>query len=89
MKTLTRSVFAVLFTLCALLSSTMGAFAITAEVAKKCRALAIKAHPTARAGTKGGIEEAQRSFFKDCIAKDGNVDDAPGEKAKSGSTGEK
>jgi hypothetical protein len=82
MKTYTRSIFAVLLTFCALLSTATGAFAITAEVAKKCRAFAIKAHPTARAGTKGVVAEAQRVFFSDCVAKDGNVDEPAGEKSK-------
>ena len=87
MKTRTRWIFAVLVTLCALLSSAPGASAITAELAKKCRALAIKAHPTARAGTKGGSEGAQRTFYNDCVAKDGNVDESAGEKPKGGTGG--
>ena len=45
----------------------------TAEVAKKCRALAVKAHPTQPAGSKGGAEQAQRDYFRDCIAKGGNM----------------
>ena len=91
MKTDTRPtlIFAGLLTLCALVSAATGASAITAEVAKKCRALAIKAHPTARAGTKGGFEEAQRAFFNDCVAKDGKVDAPAGEKSKDGTTGGK
>jgi hypothetical protein len=35
-----------------------------AELAKTCRALAIKAHPTQRAGSK----TAQRDYFQDCVA---------------------
>jgi hypothetical protein len=35
-----------------------------AEHAKTCRALAIKAHPTQRAGSK----TAQRDYFQDCVA---------------------
>lgn len=49
--------------------------AISAELAKKCRALAIKTHPTPTPGSKAtGAEKAQRDFFQSCIAK--------GEKAK-------
>ena len=49
---------------------------ISAELAKKCRALAIKAHPTERAGT-GAYAQAQRDYFQDCIAKGGNMPDEP------------
>ena len=45
---------------------------ISAEVAKKCRALAIKAHPTERAGTTP-YAQAQREYFQECIAKRGNM----------------
>jgi hypothetical protein len=54
------------------------AAAITAELAKKCRALAIKAHPTRPAGGKSSFEQAQRDYFKACVAKNGNMpDEAP------------
>jgi hypothetical protein len=47
---------------------------ISAELAKKCRALAIKAHPTKPAGSKNGAyAQAQRDYFQDCIAKGGNM----------------
>jgi hypothetical protein len=45
---------------------------ISAELAKKCRALAIKAHPTERAGTSP-YAQAQRDYFQNCVAKGGNV----------------
>jgi hypothetical protein len=49
---------------------------ITAELAKKCRELAIKAHPTPKAGTKAtGAEKAQRDYFSTCISKGGKMDD--------------
>jgi len=47
---------------------------ISAELAKKCRALAIKAHP--RAGNRA-YAQAQRDYFQDCIAKGGNMPDEP------------
>jgi hypothetical protein len=46
----------------------------SAELAKKCRALAIKAHPTQPAGSKKGSEQAQRDYFRECVAKDGNME---------------
>jgi hypothetical protein len=49
---------------------------ISAELAKKCRALAIKAHPTERAGSRdGAYAQTQRDYFQDCIAKGGNMPD--------------
>jgi len=45
---------------------------INAELARKCRALSIKAHPTERAGTTP-YAQAQREYFQDCIAKRGNM----------------
>jgi hypothetical protein len=49
---------------------------ISAELAKKGRALAIKAHPTERAGSRAGAyAQAQRDYFQDCIAKGGNMPD--------------
>ena len=45
---------------------------ISAELAKKCRALAIKAHPNERAGTIP-YAQAQRDYFQTCIAKGGNM----------------
>ena len=48
--------------------------AITAELAKKCRAMAIKAHPPAPPGT-GSYAQAERDFYRDCIAKNGVMPD--------------
>jgi len=50
------------------------ASAITADLAKKCRELALKAHPTPRPGTKAGAGKAQQDFYRDCVAKNGKVD---------------
>jgi len=68
-------VFGALLALAALLSAQAPANAITAELAKKCRAMAAKAHPTPRVGTKSGEQKAQTAYFRDCVAKDGKIDD--------------
>jgi hypothetical protein len=39
-----------------------------AELAKTCHALALKAYPTQRAGSKTGSAQAQRDYFQDCVA---------------------
>ena len=38
-------------------------------LAKTCRALAIKAHPTQRAGSGTASAQAQRDYFQECVAK--------------------
>ena len=58
-----------------LLAPTASSLAITAELAKKCRLMAIQAHPTQLAGKKNtGVEAAQRSYFSDCVTHDGKMD---------------
>ena len=53
------------------------AFAISVELAKKCRDLALKAHPYKLPGVKGGQgnAEAERSYYSDCLAKGGKMPD--------------
>ena len=41
---------------------------ISAGLAKTCRALAIKAHPTQRPGSGTGSAQAQREYFQECVA---------------------
>ena len=49
---------------------------ISAELSKKCYALAIKADPTKPAGSRNGAyAQAQWDYFQDCIAKGGNMPD--------------
>ena len=46
----------------------------SAELAKKCLAPAVKAHPVPPAGSnRSGYAQAQRLYFKDCIARNGNM----------------
>ena len=70
----TLSVFVVLV-VPANLSYAQPASTISAELAKKCRELAVKAHPTPKAGSKAtGAEKAQRDYYRACIAKAGNME---------------
>ena len=46
---------------------------VSAELAKKCREMAVKAHPTQLAGTSP-YAAAQREYFRECIAKGGNME---------------
>ena len=48
---------------------------ITTELTKTCRELAIKAHPTEVAGSKSASGQAQRDYFRECVAKRGNIQD--------------
>ena len=47
--------------------------AITAELAKTCREKALKAYPRLPPGTKNGNGKAQQDYWRDCVAKEGNV----------------
>ena len=75
MKVISNSVRLLLVAgIAGLCSPSVPASAITAELAKKCRDAALKAHPTPRAGTKTGAAKAQQDFFRSCVAKDGNIE---------------
>ena len=69
-----QSITLALFALSVLITAQAPASALTAELAKKCRALAIKAHPPVLPGKRTGSEQAQRDYFRDCVAKEGNVE---------------
>ncbi len=45
---------------------------ITAELAKKCQQLMVKAHPTQWYTSKGN-GAAQQAYFKECLAKNGDM----------------
>jgi hypothetical protein len=51
------------------------ASAITADLAKKCRAMAIKAHPPVLPGAKTGTAKAERDFYNICITNNGTMPD--------------
>jgi hypothetical protein len=55
-----------------LLSAVSPAAAITAELANKCRDMAIKAHPFVQPGTHP-YAAAEREFFTQCVAKNGQM----------------
>ena len=59
-----------------LVGSSGPASAITAEVAKKCRELAIQAHPPQPAGTIA-YREAERGYFKECVNSTGSLESEP------------
>ena len=64
----------------AAVASVLGAVGHTAtappsvELAKKCREMAITAHPPAKAGSAKGTAHAEREYFQNCIRKGGKVD---------------
>jgi uncharacterized protein YycO len=76
-----RSLVVTALALCAFALTATSASALTAELAKKCRALAIKAHPTVLPGKKTGSEAAQRAYFQDCVVKEGKVEEPAGAEA--------
>ncbi len=56
----------------AVLCAASPASAISADLAKKCRAMAIKAHPP---GSKA-YAQAERDFFGKCVSNNGQMPDA-------------
>jgi len=58
-----------------ILSATSPAAALSAELAKKCRDMAIKAHPPVPAGSTA-YAQAERDFFRECVAKNGEMPDS-------------
>ena len=63
-----------------ILSAASPAIAISADLAKKCRELAVKSHPPAPAGTTP-YAQAERDFFRDCISKGDDAKDNGPQKA--------
>ena len=77
-NSLTAFIVAVAFVACA-----QPASALDAELAKKCRDLAIKEHPMPVAGsTSTGAAKAQRDAYKACVARGGAPDQKSGETEK-------
>lgn len=66
----------VILALAAYLPTTNPSSVISADLAKKCRAMAVKAHPSPIAGSKAsGAELAERDYLQTCVAKGGKMDD--------------
>lgn len=59
--------------LIAVISTATSASAISVELAKKCRAMALKAYPPKLPGVKSGNAQAQRTFYEQCIANGGTM----------------
>jgi hypothetical protein len=68
-----RSIGRAILLAATLFGSNSPASAITAEVAKKCRELAIQAHPPQPAGTIA-YREAERGYFKECVNSTGSLE---------------
>jgi hypothetical protein len=59
--------------------------AISLELAKKCRAMALQAHPYRLPGEKGpGSATAERDYYNKCVASGGNM---PEQKPEPGTGG--
>jgi hypothetical protein len=58
------------------------AHAITADLAKMCRELMVKAYPPVTAGSKHGNAQEERQYYRTCLAHGGNMntgDQPPGQ----------
>lgn len=54
-------------------AATPSSASISVELAKKCRAMMVQAHPTELYG-RTGTAALQRSYFAECIARQGKMD---------------
>lgn len=60
------------------LAASTPAWAISADLAKKCRQMAFKAYPPKRVGTKVGNAQESRKYYRACLANGGAPpEDAP------------
>lgn len=48
--------------------------AISADLAKRCREMAIRAHPYEQPGAGTGHAQEEREYFRQCVAKNGKMD---------------
>ena len=55
---------------------------ISADLARQCRAMMVRAHPTELYGTTGSAT-AQREYFQDCIRRQGQMDERGSDPAKA------
>jgi hypothetical protein len=79
----------IVLALTAYLPMVQPASALSAEIAKKCRAMAIEANPSPKLGSKvSGADKAQRDYFRECIAQGGNTEKSIGG-AGGAATGQK
>ena len=74
MRSISTRLAGVLMLLQFLLLSALPAVAISVDLAKKCREMAIKAHP--RPHGHKPYAQAERDFFSECVAKNGQMQDA-------------
>ena len=52
--------------------SVSAADALSVDLAKRCREMAVKAHPRTLPGTKP-YAQAERDYFRECVAKNGEM----------------
>ena len=64
-----------------ILSATSPAAAISADLAKKCREMAVKAHPPPIPPGNKAYAQAERDFFRECVSKNGQMQDTGPPKA--------
>lgn len=61
----------------AMLSAPLPAFAVSAELAKKCRAMSVKEYPSVKVGSKAGNSKAQFTYYRTCLDSNGAMPEKP------------
>ena len=70
-RTLIALATSVVITVPAVGDGNESARALTVELAKKCREMAVKAHPPVIAGSRQGTAQKERDYFQNCVAQGG------------------
>jgi hypothetical protein len=87
-----KSVKIAVMAICAAASvgaATKRAPAISLELAKKCRAMALQAHPYKLPGEKGpGSATAERDYYNKCVANGGNMPEQNSGTGQHGGSGQ-
>jgi hypothetical protein len=81
MRDFTMARWLTLFSMMTVLSAPVPAFAVSADLAKKCRAMAIKTYPSARIGSKTGNSKAQFTYYRTCLDNNGTMPETPAQPA--------
>jgi hypothetical protein len=81
---MTRILIALAATQLLIIGATSHADALSAELAKKCRDMAIKSHPPPIPPGNKAYAQAERDFFRECVSRKGQMPDnsAPQDQSK-------
>lgn len=63
--------------LTAAFAAPLPAKAVSADLAKKCRAMSVKAYPSVKVGSKTGNSKEQFKYYRTCLDNNGTMPETP------------